>query len=36
MSTDVKGLVKMLGHSGLCWVVRVEHAGVELNDSSVE
>ena len=29
---DVKGLVKALGHSGLCWVVEAEHAGVEITD----
>lgn len=33
---DVKGLVKALGHSGLCWVVRVQHAGVEINYLRVE
>lgn len=31
MCAGVKGLVKVLGHSGLCWLARVEHAGVEIN-----
>ncbi len=28
---DVKGLVKVFGHSGLCWMVTVEHTGAEIN-----
>lgn len=27
-----KGLEEALGHSGLCWLVKVEHVGVELSD----
>lgn len=36
MCADVKGLVKALGHSGLCWVVTVQHARIEINYLSVE